>query len=141
MQPLRPDWEYRYLGAPYAMPGDSLVTGIDCWELYRLVQREDFGKLIDDFGELYHGENPKARARAAIAGHLPGWREVPWEEGAGVLFQFNGIPAHIGIATSQPGLVLHSHHAIGVTLLDLEQSPPWKARFVGCFVPAERRLT
>lgn len=141
MRPLRPDWEYRYLGAPYALPGASLVTGIDCWELYRLVQREDFGQLIDDFGALYHGENPKQRARDAIAGKLPGWRQTDWEEGAGVLFRFAGIAAHIGIATSQPGLLLHSHHAAGVSLLDLEQSPPWKARFDGCYVPAERCLS
>lgn len=135
MKPLRPDWEYRYIGAPYVFHGASLVTGIDCWELYRLVQREDFGREVDDFGPLYAGEDGRARARRLIDVNLPGWRPVEWEEGAGVLFRAGGVPHHIGIATSQRGLLLHAHHDLGVTLLDLNQSPPWKARFDGCYVP------
>lgn len=135
MIPLRPEWEWRYIGAPYAFHGASLVTGIDCWELYALVQRDDFGRHVDDFGAHYAGADGRARARRLIEDNIGGWRPVEWEEGAGVLFRMGGVPAHIGIATSQRGLLLHAHHNTGVSLLDLEQSPPWKARFAGCYVP------
>lgn len=137
MTPRRPDWWRRYLGAPYAMPGASLETGIDCWELYRLVMREDFGIEVTDFGPLYAGEDAMGQARRLIADNLAGWRKVEWEDGAGVLFLQFGIPSHIGIATATRGVLLHASQGKGVTTLDLGQrvNEGWKDRLVGCFVP------
>jgi cell wall-associated NlpC family hydrolase len=135
--PTRPDWWRAYVGGAYRWRGRDPATGVDCWGLFAHVLRTDFGRAVDDFGWAYPGDGDAGRdqARAAVDAQLPAWREVSWEEGAGVLFRVAGEPVHIAIATAQPGLVLHAHSVGGVDLLDVPNSTKWKDRFVGCFLP------
>jgi cell wall-associated NlpC family hydrolase len=145
MTPLRPNWWLAYCGAPYAFRGRDLATGIDCWGLFVLVQREAFGRIVDDFGEVYppdRAEDPGDRrgllaAASAIRDRLPAWRKVPWEEGAGALLLSRGRPLHVGVCTATRGIILHAHAATGVDLLDLKTSIKWGDKLVGCYLPPE----
>lgn len=133
MTPRRPKWWRFYSGNPYKFRGTDLATGIGCWELDVLVLREEFGKHVNDHGEI--STPTEASVRAAIAAELPAWREVGWEEGAVVLFREGGIPSHVGIALPQRGWVLHAHEDHDVTTFNAFGSLKWKGRFVGCFLP------
>jgi cell wall-associated NlpC family hydrolase len=137
MTPNGPEWWRDYSGAEYCFRGRRLDTGIDCWGLVVLVLRDVFGVVVDDFGQLYphDGAAGGRQARAAITAELPAWREVPWEEGAVVLFREGGIPSHVGIALPKRGFVLHAHEDHDVTTFDAFSTLKWKGRFVGCFLP------
>ena len=134
MTPLRPEWWRDYAGAEYCFRGRRLDTGIGCWELAVLVWREEFGRHLHDFGEI--ATPTPAAVRAAIAAELPAWREVPWEEGAVVLFREGGIASHVGVALPKRGWVLHAHEDHDVTTFDAFATLKWKGRFAGCFLPA-----
>lgn len=163
MTPDTPDWWQRYIDGLYLwrgrtpscvrLPDGSRGKGVDCWGLYVWVAREHFGYAVEDHAADYDGEREtgKAQAIAAIKRNMPRWRPAEWEEGAGVLFNFDGEPLHVAIATRQRGLVLHArgptffpngHHASGelrspgiVNLLDLNLSSAWRRRFAGCYLP------
>lgn len=132
MTPRRASWWTPYCGGPYRFRGRDIVNGIDCWGLYVLVMRLEFGRHVDDFGDLYasHGE-----ARDAIAGQIDGFRETTWEEGAGVLLNVGARPLHIGIATPTRGVILHAHESTGVDTVDVFKALRWKGKYAGCYVP------
>jgi cell wall-associated NlpC family hydrolase len=126
-------WRDPYEGAPYLFRGVDLASGIGCWELVVRVLREEFGRRVNDFGEI-RAETP-GEMSAAITAQLPAWRGVAWEEGAVVLFREGRLPSHVGIALPQRGFVLHAHADHDVTTFDFTSTSKWKARFVGCFLP------
>ena len=137
MTPLRPDWWRAYVGGAYLWRGRDPKAGVDCWGLYAHVLAHDFGRPVNDFGWAYplDGDAGRDQARAFAAGEVTGWRQVEWEEGAAALFNVGAVPVHVGVCTTQRGIVLHAHRNAGVDLLDIDQSLKWKGRFVGCFLP------
>lgn len=153
MRPDDPDWWRRFIDGRYLWRGRTPThaggEGVDCWGLGVWVAREHFGYAWQDHATAYPDDGPEGRAQAtsAMRANLSAWREVEWEEGAGVLFNVFGEPLHVGVATRSKGVVLHARGATFhpvtkrlvspgiVNLLDLNQSSQWGRRFAGCHLP------
>lgn len=105
------------LGRPWRL-GAQGPEAFDCWSLFRLIQREAFGREVP-LVEL-PADTPRAAVSALLATH-PGrslWRPVARAvHGGAVEMTSVRTPLHVGVWLAiDGGLVLHCAEPAGITL-------------------------
>lgn len=105
------------LGRPWHL-GAQGPEAFDCWSLFRLVQREVFGREVP-MVQLPE-DTPRSAVSALLASH-PGrslWRPVARAgHGCGVEMTSVRTPLHVGVWLAvDGGLVLHCAEPAGVTV-------------------------
>lgn len=123
-------WIKDYIGLPWAENGDSR-SGVSCYNLCRLVLREQFGIDAPDYRQ-----RPVSRAFASAL-RDPAWREVATPEpGDLVLLRDNGLPAHCGLVVGDKRML----HVSETTHSCIERydGPIWANRVLGFYRPAAR---
>ncbi len=129
-----PPWTADYVGLPFKAGGRDR-TGLDCYGLFALVLREQFGKEIpayDGFG--FNQGCDRAALAAFIEAHREDWTEVPPGEerpGDGILLRLLGHPIHVGVVIGK-GWMLHVEDGIDACL-ERYDGPRWSRRVMGCY--------
>lgn len=130
----QPDFN-KYIGIPYKPAGRD-VTGIDCWGLVRLVQKEQFGIELPSFDTEYDG-NDEARLEELIKQYKEGWEQIDKPEaGSVVLFSVLGYESHIGIAVDSESF-LHVRENMD-SVIEPFSTSRWNKRIVGHFKYSEK---
>ena len=130
----QPDFN-KYIGIPYKPAGRD-VTGIDCWGLVRLVQKEQFGIDLPSFDTEYDG-NDEARLEELIKQYKEGWEPIDKPEaGSVVLFSVLGCEQHIGIAVDSESF-LHVRENMD-SVIEPFSTSRWNKRIVGYFKYSEK---
>jgi len=127
---MRAAWAAAYIGIPYLYGGSSR-EGADCWGLVRLVQREVFGREIDDYP---HGGGTLAKLSAEVQDAKP---LVPVDKtgdpkpGDLVLLRIFGFPTHVGVVVGDGAML----HTLGKHAAVLEQYDGlrWSERIEGFY--------
>ena len=102
-------WAFDYIGMPWTRDGN------DCWQFFRRVQAERFGRVIPAFDMASHRAVVCARAVAENP-ERANWRPVDRpQEGDAVLMAHASHPSHIGLWIDvDGGGVLHCLNGPGV---------------------------
>lgn len=130
----QPDFN-KYIGIPYKPAGRD-VTGIDCYGLVRLVQKEQFGIELPSFDTEYDG-NDEARLEELIKQYKEGWEQIDKPEaGSVVLFSVLGYESHIGIAVDSESF-LHVRENMD-SVIEPFSTSRWNKRIVGHFKYSEK---
>ncbi len=107
-------WAFHYLGAEWA-PGGEGPDRYDCWGLFRVVQRDRYGRHLPTI--QVDPRSAIACSRAIAAQRTSGaWHEVGEpQDGDAVLMAQGHIPTHIGVWIDvDGGRVLHAQQGAGV---------------------------
>lgn len=133
-------WEGKYVGLPYAENGRA-SDGADCWGLACLVYAQELGILLP----AYVGAACSTEV-AEIAGFVEHERmQGPWIAVGEprpfdlLVFRRGRYPSHIGIATSQPSMMLHMDGADQAKIVRWSDTR-WSHRFIGPFRHLQRAL-
>lgn len=105
-----PDWVAAYIGLPYAMRGDNPASGIDCYQLVRLVLREQFAIDAPDYRGEYGVDSSHGHVARLLRRYAPGWVSIlagQEQPGDVVLLIRRGLPLHCGLVIA-PGWMLHT---------------------------------
>ncbi len=102
-------WAFDYIGTPWTRDGN------DCWQFFRRVQAERFGRVIPAFDMASHRAVVCARAVAENP-ERANWQPVDRpQEGDAVLMAHASHPSHIGLWIDvDGGGVLHCSNGPGV---------------------------
>ena len=86
-----------FIGIPYVSHGTDF-TGVDCWSLCVLFNKEMLGKTLPSFADLYkNGLNYRDAAKAFTVG-VPKFDRVDNPQfGDVILFRGRGIICHAGV--------------------------------------------
>lgn len=127
-------WCSDYLDIPWKELGRNR-DGADCWGLYRLVMKEQFGIELPAYdGAGYQDGEDLTEVSALIDSQLVDWREVPQGSelvGDAVLIRVMGEPIHIGMVVG-PGRMLHIKPGVGASV-DRYTSLNFRNRIIGFF--------
>lgn len=120
-------WTEPYLGLAHEPGG--------CWLLFLRVQRERFGRAIDEVGVP---ESLRERIAALRAGSATGgWLKVETpRDGDGVLMSCSKHPHHVGVYVGDVGAVLHSCDGAGGMLHTMYHLQASRWRIVGFYRPS-----
>lgn len=127
-----PSWCNAFRRIPYRDRGRDR-TGVDCYGLVALVNREQFGRRVPDYAYA------SSMDRVAVAGTVDAYLAIDWrkvdapEPGDLVMLSIAGRPWHCGVYVA-PGLMLHAIDGMlsGIDRLD---SVRWHRRFCGFYRP------
>lgn len=113
-------WAEKYIGLPWAR-GAQGPDAFDCWQFFRHVQRERFGRDVPDVEKAYDPASTLSCARAFDrAEERARWKEVSEPaEGDAVLIGRSIAPIHIGL-WMDCGTVLHCLKGSGVVSSSLD---------------------
>lgn len=107
-----PCWVRSYVGLPY-IPRGRTLDGVDCWGLFRLVQRDQYGIEVPSFADdvAYTRREDAHAVIKFLKEHKGGlgWHPIPIDnalEGDGILFRLFGGPMHVGTIVAR-NTVLH----------------------------------
>ncbi len=137
-----PEWAAQYIGIPFHTGGDT-STGLNCWELFCKVLREQYD-IEADIYEQFNCSSP-ANYRHAARRITTECRKFPWVEviskddwpgglvncGDGILMRIKGSPAHVGIALDNQWMI-HTEKGIS-SCLGNPRSAGWTNRVLGVF--------
>lgn len=130
-----PEWCNRFRNIPYENRGRSFES-VDCYGLVKLVNMEQFGRLVPDY--VYQDSMNAPEVSATVIAGLPlDWSKVDVpEEGDLVMFNIARRPIHCGVWAA-PNFMLHSvdNMPSGIERLD---SLMWKNRLKGFYRPLPR---
>lgn len=130
MQPLDESHYQDLLGAPWALGGSDPSSGIDCWQLVRLVC-ERRGILVPDLSNVTDYKT----AQAVAENDLGGWHRVkPGKEQPGDVAAYSlagSVIDHVGLLLPD-GNILHARDKSGVVALPQKWS---RAKFQGWHRP------
>lgn len=126
-----PAWAADYVGIPYK-PGGKDRSGVDCWSLFAMVQREVFGVDVSDYdGPLYTTRRDAAAVGAAARAFAQRFVTIEAGDertGDAVLLRILGVPMHIGVVVA-PGHMLHTEEGCDAVVEDY-RTPFWSPRIV-----------
>ena len=117
-----------YVGMPYRDRG--------CWELVRLVYREQLGIDLPSYADEYAAvpEEDRAELGRLITEHRTDWYAIPPGDerpGDAILFKMLGEPSHIGVIV-EPGLFLHVR-AGHLSCVENYLGAKWRPRVEGVY--------
>ena len=129
---VAPAWCGRFTKIPYVDKGRT-CDGLDCYGLYKLVNREQFGRLVPDY--VYDS----SMDADAVAQVMDRYLDVDFRKvetpapGDLITLKILGRPWHCGVWVA-PGLMLHAidHALSGIDRLD---SVRWARRITGFHRP------
>lgn len=129
-----PGWAGQYVGLPYA-PGGRDRAGIDCWGLYSLIMREQFGMELPPYEgpPVTSAGSLRAVAKAA-ADYASQFTQIAAEDarlGDAILLRTYGYPVHIGMVVGR-SLMLHAEEYQD-SVIARYNSPQWASRIVSFF--------
>jgi cell wall-associated NlpC family hydrolase len=129
-----PDWVAKFTDIPFACGGRSR-EGCDCWGLFQLVSREQFGIELPTYGGLAWapGGDDVAVARDA-ARHAALFTPVAPEDaraGDGLLLRVMGAPMHVGVVVC-PQWMLHVERGCN-SVIEQYTAMHWKRRVLGIY--------
>lgn len=129
-----PGWAAQYVGLPY-LPGGRDRAGIDCWGLYSLIMREQFGLELPPYeGPVWAaGSSGRGivRAAEAYASQFTRIEAADTRLGDAILLRAMGLPIHIGMVVGN-GLMLHAEEYQN-SVIARYNSPQWASRIVSFF--------
>ena len=129
-----PGWAAQYVGLPYA-PGGRDRAGVDCWGLYSLVLREQFGMELPAYEGPPMGSSASLRAVARAAEDYA--RQFSRIEacdarlGDAILIRTFGFPIHVGMVMAR-ALMLHAEE-YQESVIARYTSPQWASRIVSFY--------
>ena len=119
----------RYLGIPYKSHSCSF-DGVDCYQLVRLFNREELGKDLPDYKELYKNALKHDDASGAFAKGSQEWDKVEEPQlGDLILFRDRGVVSHSGVYIDDE-VFLHIREN-GLSCLEPLDSVHWGKRLEG----------
>ena len=129
-----PSWVAQYVGLPYR-PGGRDRAGIDCWGLYALVMREQFGMELPPYegppwGSAATGRGI-AKAAAEYAQQFTQIEPPAAKLGDAILIRSYGMPIHLGMVVGRE-LMLHAAE-YQTSVIARYNSPLWASRIVSFY--------
>lgn len=128
-----PEWAGQYVGLPWKDKGRDR-DGVDCWGACYLVWREQYGRDVPSFTEVYATAEDAEAIAAVVALELSSWEPVDRaqvRDGDAVLLRIVGLPVHVGVMLDGDAF-LHAVPGIGTVKSHLD-SARWERRFLGCW--------
>lgn len=133
MPPACSDWPREYIGIGFREKGRDR-EGVDCWGLYRLILKEQFGILISSYAEEYDSTEHRDQIAKIIR---DGTIKLSWTEvesgrerlGDGILLRMMGLPIHIGLVI-EPGRMIHCEVGHN-TVIERYTGLKWEKRIIG----------
>lgn len=136
-----PSWTEKYVGIPFVLRGRS-IEGADCWGLFALILKEQFGIEIpahdtDHYEELAAKERWK-RLAALIVEQREREKQI-WIPidicdatiGDDLILRMLNLPLHVSFVVA-PGWMIHTELGIDSVLENFERSN-WKNRILGAY--------
>jgi len=133
------NWADKYVGIPY-QEGGRTVMGVDCWGLYYLVLKHEFGIIVPTYeGHIYHPKSKEEQEKliAYIQGETKKthvWQEIkPGDEIAGdaIRLKVIGRILHIGVVVDPKTKIMIQTLEHNGTIISKYNSVSWKNRVVG----------
>lgn len=118
----------KYIGHAYQERG--------CWELLRLIYRDEMAVVLPDYAEEYAriAEQDRGSLGALILGCSKAWRSIDRgdeQQGDAVLFRMFGQPSHIGVV-SGAGEFIHVQQE-RTAVIESYRGPRWLPRLEGFY--------
>jgi cell wall-associated NlpC family hydrolase len=113
-----PVWADQYIGWTYREGGRDRPE-VDCWGLFRIIQKEQFGRDLPLYGGMAWTREDGPRVASVMQRGIgqQGWHEIAVNEaqaGDG-LWLLQGVhPVHVGVVIA-PGWMLHIEEGINST--------------------------
>ena len=96
-----------FIGLPYKPKGRNF-SGVDCYGVAYLFQREIMGNEVPSYAENYSDPDARGSVANAIVSNAGNWLAVDTpERGDVILFNLLGLPVHCGVYVGD-GDFLHS---------------------------------
>ena len=129
-----PAWAGAYVGIPFKTHGRDR-SGLDCWGLIELVQREQLGGHWPQYegADWFAGQSPEVVATDAVihTTHFTRLPEGQEQMGDGILIRMRGFPFHVGLVLA-PGRMLHTTEEAG-SVIENYRSMLWTHRMMGFY--------
>lgn len=111
-----PVWVSKYIGIPFLRGGRNIETGLDCWGLFYIVYREQFGIELPVYGDVSQSTmaNVKIGGFIVAQAHEECWEKIPPQycrEGDGLIMRKRGFPIHVAMHVAR-GWILHIERGI-----------------------------
>jgi cell wall-associated NlpC family hydrolase len=123
-----------YIGIPFCEHGRD-KEGCDCWGLFRIFYREQFGIYLPSYESEYKTlDDKETLSRLIKNGKELNWKPIRVGEekfGDGILFRIMGYPMHVGVIVKK-GWFLHILKGTD-SVLEYYSSPVWNKRVIGIF--------
>lgn len=132
-----PELFAKYIGIPYVDKG-RVITGLDCWGLFRLPFLDELGIELESFTDDYETANDTTIVRSLIDGNIDTqWKKHPITEAQcwdGLLINM-GKSYHVALI-AVPGIMLHIQKGSG-SCLERYDCTKWRHRIVGLYRHAD----
>ena len=108
----------KYLFYKYKANGRGENGKIDCYGLFLLIQRNEFGRELPDFNTYGSGQLELNKKLKESLLHFPARRSYAAVEGYGVVMESGGVDSHIGVYIGD-NKVIHCSEKRGVVIEDI----------------------
>jgi len=124
----------KYVGIPFKPRGRDR-TGCDCWGIFRLFYKDEFGIELPSYVNDYESiDNHKKIYSLISKGTEEKWKQIELGKeqfGDGILFRIMGYPMHVGIIIKKR-LFLHVFKGTD-SVLEYYDNLIWRKRIAGIF--------
>ena len=129
-----PAWVSDYVGISYR-PGGRTREQCDCWGLFALVLKEQFGVSLEEYdGPMFQGRRDAQAVGEAAAAFAARFNQIePGQErlGDGILIRMLGVPLHVATVVA-PGWMLHIEEACDA-VVENYRGRAWSGRLLGFY--------
>lgn len=122
-----PAWVNNYIGLPYKSYGKD-KSGIDCYNLVRLVYKEQFNIDIPYYKDIgYESRKDSKKIAEFMEKESKKWNKTDIiRPGTVIMFRVMGYPTHVGVAVSDK-YMLHIEEGIN-SVVERYDGLKWKKR-------------
>jgi cell wall-associated NlpC family hydrolase len=126
-----PEWCGKYIDIRFKAGGRGR-HGCDCWGLFRMVYRDEFGIFLKRYSGLYQSMTDTTGLLALFMLENSAWEKVESPRvGDGILLRVMGHPIHVGIVVS-PNRMLHIERKLW-SVIEPFDSIRWSKRVLGFY--------